>query len=349
MVTAAARAFRLVRREVDWVPVLLAAGLGATIVVSLVIGRYPVTPGTALRVLAAQLLPLDHDWPAEAETVMVGIRLPRILAAMLVGAALSASGAAYQGIFRNPMVSPDMLGVAAGAGFGAAVAILFGFGAAGIQLIAFAGGLLAMAASYLALAWRGGRGDSILVLVLAGIMIGKVFDALISLVKYLADPVNTLPAITFWLMGSLASVSMRDLSVAAPPILAALTVLILLRWRLNVMAFGDEEARTLGVDVGRTRLTVVLCATLMTASAVAISGTIVLVGLVVPHLGRMLVGPDYRVLLPTCTVLGALFLLVVDDLARGLAGGEIPLGILTSLIGAPVFFALLLNTRKGWA
>jgi len=331
-----------------WKAVLPVATLAAAFLLSFLVGRYPVAPHTALSVLFAQVLPLDHGWSPEVETVMLRVRLPRILAAMLVGAALSASGAAYQGIFKNPMVSPDILGVAAGASLGAALAILFDLGGVGVQLAAFAGGLLAVGITYLIATCRRERSDSVLVLVLAGIIIGMVFHALVSLVKYVADPVNTRQAITFWLMGSLASVGLRDLLAAAPPILGGLVVLTLLRWRLNVLSFGDDEARALGVDVGRIRLVVVLCATLITASAVAISGVIGLVGLVVPHLARMVVGPNYRTLMPACTVMGALFLLVVDDLARGLVAEEIPLGILTSLIGAPFFVALLLHTRKGW-
>jgi iron complex transport system permease protein len=311
------------------------------------VGRFPVAPGTVLAVLASQILPIDQFWPIESATIVLKIRLPRILAAMLVGSALSTSGAAYQGIFKNPMVSPDILGVAAGASFGAALAIYFGLGEIGIQATAFAGGLLAVTATFFVATWRRGPGESVLILVLGGILVGTVFQAFVSLIKFLADPGNTLPAITFWLMGSLASIGVRDLSMAAPPVLVGLMVLTLLRWRLNVMSFGDEEARALGVDAGRMRLVVIVCSTMMTAAAVAISGVIGLVGLVVPHLARMLVGPNYQTLLPTCTVMGALFLLMVDDLARGVTAGEIPLGILTSLIGAPFFFVLLINSRKG--
>jgi len=325
----------------------MVGGVAAAFLLSFMVGRFPVAPGTVLAVLASQVVPVDRFWPAEAATIVLKIRLPRILAAMLVGAALSTSGAAYQGIFRNPMVSPDILGVAAGASFGAALAILFGLGGFAIQAAAFAGGLLAVTATYLIATWRRDPGESVLILVLGGIIVGTVSQAFVSLIKYVADPSNTLPAITFWLMGSLASVGMHDLTVAAPPILVGLVALTLLRWRLNIMAFGDDEARALGVDAGRMRLVVVVCSTMMTASAVAISGVIGLVGLVVPHLARMLVGPNYRILLPTCTMMGALFLLMVDDLARGVTAGEIPLGILTSLIGAPFFFALLLNVKTG--
>lgn len=284
------------------------------------------------------------------ETVVFRIRLPRILAAMLVGAALSASGAAYQGMFKNPMVSPGILGVSAGASLGAALAILLSCGIVGIQFGAFAGGMLAVALTYFVSAWLGKRGDTTLVLILTGIIVGMLFTSFLSLIKYAADPYTKLPAITYWLMGSLASVNGRDVSAALWPVGLGLFLLLLLRWNLNVMSFGDEEAKALGVNTARLRLLVIVCATLMTASAVAISGVIGLVGLVVPHLARLLVGPDYERLLPAATLLGSLFLLVVDNLARTLYAVEIPLGILTSFIGAPFFLYLLINTRKkGWA
>lgn len=280
------------------------------------------------------------------ETVVFRIRLPRILAAMLVGAALSASGAAYQGMFKNPMVSPGILGVSAGASLGAALAILLSCGIVGIQFGAFAGGMLAVAITYFVSAWLGKRGDTTLVLILTGIIVGMLFTSFLSLIKYAADPYTKLPAITYWLMGSLASVNGRDVSAALWPVGLGLFLLLLLRWNLNVMSFGDEEAKALGVNTARLRLLVIVCATLMTASAVAISGVIGLVGLVVPHLARLLVGPDYERLLPAATLLGSLFLLVVDNLARTLYAVEIPLGILTSFIGAPFFLYLLINTRK---
>jgi iron complex transport system permease protein len=322
--------------------------LALTILASLLLGRYPLAPDAVLRILAAQALPLDRDWAAAAEAVVLKVRLPRIGAAVLVGAALASAGAAFQGIFRNPLVSPDILGVSAGAGFGAATAILLGLAGPGIQMLAFLGGIIAVTAAWLVGVRRQEENGGALPLVLAGVVVGMVFHALTALLKYVADPVNTLPAITFWLMGSLASVTAGDLLAAAPPILAGMVGLWLLRWRLNVMAFGDEEARALGVDTDRTRLAVVACATLMTAAAVAISGVIGLVGLVVPHIARRLVGPNYLRLLPACALTGGLFLLVVDDAARSLASGEIPLGILTALIGAPFFVVLLLDTRKGW-
>jgi len=316
---------------------------------SFVVGRYPVEPGTVLQILAAQWFPLEPDWSSEMEAVVLGIRLPRILAAILVGAALSISGAAYQGLFRNPMVSPGILGVSAGASLGAALAILFGYGMLGIQVLAFMGGLAAVAATWTIGAGLGRSNDPVLVMVLAGIIIGTLFTAFVSLVKFVADPYNTLPTITFWLMGSLASADLSDLWLVAPPILGGLAVLVALAWQLNVLCFGDEEARALGLETGRLRFIIILAATLVTAAAVALAGIIGLVGLIVPHLARMLVGPDHRTLLPVSTLLGAAFLLGVDNLARSLFEVEVPLGIVTSIIGAPFFLYLLNRSRKGWS
>lgn len=322
--------------------------LALLFILSFGIGRYPVAPGTVLAVLAAKIFPLTPAWPRETETVVLLIRLPRIVAALLVGSALSVSGAAYQGLFRNPMVSPDILGVSAGASLGAATAILLGCGMAGIQGMAFAGGLAAVTATWAIGARLGRQGDAVLVMVLAGIIIGTLFAAFVSVVKFVADPNNALPTITYWLMGSLASAKLGDLGIVAIPILLGMTVLSGMGWVLNVLCFGDEEARALGLETGRLRLIVIVCATLITAAAVAVSGIIGLVGLIVPHLARMLVGPDHRILLPVSALLGAGFLLAVDDLARSLFEVELPLGIVTAIIGAPIFLYLLNRSRRGW-
>jgi iron complex transport system permease protein len=313
---------------------------------SFAVGRYPVAPLTALSVLVAQILPLTPHWDSNVEIVVLGIRLPRIIAALLVGAALSVSGAAYQGLFRNPLVSPGILGVSAGAGFGAALAILLGFGMAGVQTFAFLGGLLAVGTTWAIGASIARRGDPALPMLLAGVVVGTLFTAFISLVKFAADPDDTLPAITFWLMGSLASIHLAELLAAGALILPGLVLLVALGWTLNALSVGDEEARALGLATGWARLIVIVCATLMTAAAVAISGIIALVGLVAPHLARMLVGPDHRVLLPVSALIGGAFLLAVDDLARSLFAAEIPLGIVTAIIGAPFFLYLLRRGRR---
>lgn len=313
---------------------------------SLPLGRYPIAPGQLLTILAAKIFPIAPTWPATLETVVFQVRLPRMLAAMLVGAALATAGAAYQGMFKNPLVSPDILGASAGAGFGAALAIYFSLGVVGIQVSSFLFSLLAVGLTW-ALSSRI-RHDPVLILVLAGILMGTLFSSGTSLIKYVADPYDKLPAITFWLMGSLAAITPRDVWTALVPILAGMLPLYLFRWRLNVLSLGEEEARSLGLDTGRLRLIVILCSTLITAASVAISGMIGWVGLIIPHLARMLVGPNYRELLPAAILIGSAYLLLVDDLARVLTSVEIPLGILTSIIGAPFFLYLLLNARRGW-
>jgi len=315
-------------------------------ILSFVLGRYSVPPGQLLEVLAARVLPLEQSWSDTVETVIFQVRLPRIMAAIMIGAALSTAGAAYQGMFKNPLVSPDILGASAGAGLGAALGIYFSFGMLGIQVMAFIGGLLAVALTY-GISLRI-RHDPMLALVLSGIMIGSLFTAAISCIKYIADPYDKLPAITFWLMGSLASITPQDIYMVMVPVMAGMITLFLLRWRLNVMAMGEEEAQVLGLNTRRLKTIVILCCTLMTAASVSISGLIGWVGLVIPHLARMIVGPNYQVLLPASILLGGGYLLLVDDLARLLASMEIPLGILTALIGVPFFLYLLLNSKWGW-
>ncbi len=315
-------------------------------ILSFVLGRYSVPPGQLLEVLATRVLPLEQRWSDTVETVIFQVRLPRILAAIMIGAALSTAGAAYQGMFKNPLVSPDILGASAGAGFGAALGIYFSFSMIGIQIMAFIGGLAAVALTY-GISLRI-RHDPMLALVLSGIMIGSLFTAAISGIKYIADPYDKLPAITFWLMGSLASINPQDIYMVVVPIMAGMILLFLLRWRLNVMAMGEEEAQVLGLNTRRLKAVVILCCTLMTAASVSVSGLIGWVGLVIPHLARMIVGPNYQVLLPASILLGGGYLLLVDDLARLLASMEIPLGILTALIGVPFFLYLLLNSKWGW-
>lgn len=322
--------------------------------VSLFIGRYDVNPLHVILLLAApfvNLLPADlvhiyPVWTAAEENVIYQIRLPRVIAAILVGAGLSIAGAAYQGLFKNPLVSPDILGVASGAGFGAALAILLSWNMMMIQLSAFCFGILAVSITYLLSRFY--RTTPTLILVLSGIIVAAFFTALISLTKYVADPYEKLPAITFWLMGSLSSVRYSDLVMVIPLFSIATAILLLIRWRINLLAVGDDEARSLGIDTKRMAQVIILCSTLITASAVCIAGIVGWVGLVVPHLGRMLVGPEYTKLLPTCLLLGACYMLIIDDLARMLTSAEIPLGILTAIIGAP-FFAYLLSRRSvGW-
>ncbi|WP_094228685.1 FecCD family ABC transporter permease [Methanolobus psychrotolerans] len=316
---------------------------------SLFVGRYQISSSFIIDdiVRTASFLLFATDAPISTEhTVLFSIRLPRILAALMAGSALSISGAAFQGIFRNPLVSPDILGVGAGAGFGACIAILLYDSYLAIQLLSFIFGLVAVFAAVIM--GKVSKGTGTLVFVLAGIIVASIFNAFISLVKYVADPYNDLPAIVFWFMGSLSSIRYNDLHWVILPMLVGSLVLLLLRWRINILSLGDEEARSLGVNAGRMRLIIIICATLVTSAAVSISGVIGWVGLVVPHISRMIVGPNYNRLLPMSMVIGASFMLLVDNLARTVAATEIPLGIITSLLGAPLFAYLLKRGRMGW-
>ncbi|RDD30161.1 Fe3+-siderophore ABC transporter permease [Prosthecochloris sp. ZM] len=313
-------------------------------VFSLQNGRYPVS-GT-------QLLSLLLDGRCEdphLHTVIYNIRLPRIIAAITVGGALSLAGAAYQGMFRNPMVSPDILGVSSGAGFGAALAILLSLPVAGVQASAFAGGILAVILAISISRSIGRHHNAILVLVLSGIIISALFSALISLAKFSADPENRLPAITFWLMGSLADIRLQELPAVLALVAAGSLPILLSGWRLNVLSFGEDEAKALGIHTSRVRMIVIGCATLVTASVIALSGLIGWIGLVMPHAARMISGPDHRIQLPVSFLLGGLALLVFDNIARSVISSEIPIGIITALAGAPFFILLLkLTSRKTW-
>lgn len=310
-------------------------------------GRYPVALADLVALIGAVFSGDFGAVPADVEAVVMQVRGPRVLGALLVGAALAAAGTAYQGIFRNPLVSPDILGVSTGAALGAVLAIFLSLGPLQIQLFAFAGGIAAVALVY-AIGSRMRGHDPLLALVLTGVVIGTLLGSVIALIKYLADPFNQLPAITFWLLGSLASIAPRDLAVAAPLALAGLLPMVLLRWRINLLALPDDEARALGVETRRLRLMVVASATLMTASAVALSGIIGWIGLLVPHAARLLVGPDFGRLLPLAMLIGAAFMLGVDTLCRTLAPIEIPPGVLTALLGTPAFLWLFAASRRRW-
>ncbi|MCC0048442.1 MAG: iron ABC transporter permease [Rhodobiaceae bacterium] len=340
-------------REAPGAPLLPAWGIVGTLTVATIllaifaslVGAYPVTLGEAARIFTGWLAGRPDG--STAETVLLEVRLPRIAAALLVGAALAGSGAVYQGLFRNPLVSPDILGVSTGAGLGAVLGIFLSLPIILIQGFAFIGGLATVAVVYAIAAAVRGR-EPVLVLVLAGVVVGALAGSMISLLKVLADPYDQLPAITFWLLGSLSSIRPADVWSVLPAILAGLVPLVLLRWRINVLSLGDDEARTLGVEAGKLRIIVIGAATLMTASVVAISGVIGWVGLVMPHIARMLVGPNFDRLLPASMLLGAGYLLGVDTLARTMSQVETPLGILTAFVGAPFFLWLLARGRHGW-
>ena len=319
------------------------------IVWSLTIGAYNLTFSDAIQALGAQVGLCPAPENAQASTVLLVIRLPRVLLTALVGAALAVSGAAYQGMFKNPMVAPDILGVSAGAGTGAAIAILLGLGSLGVQLSALIFGLAAVGVVILIAKAFGKRGNSLVIMILAGTVMSSVFSALTSLAKYLADPDEKLPEITYWLMGSFARAGVtKSVLIMGAALLVGGGLMMLMRWRINVMAFGEEEARTMGVNVKATRNLIVLAATMLTSVAVCLCGTIGWVGLIIPHITRLATGPNYKSLVPLSMLAGACFMVVVDDLARTLTGAELPVGILTALIGAPLFIYMLVKGRREW-
>ena len=280
------------------------------------------------------------------DAALFHIRLPRIAVVLLVGGALSVAGASYQGMFKNPLVSPDLLGASAGASFGACLAMLLNFPNALIQLFAFAGGMVAVGC--VVGLNRAIRGDAMLGLILGGILVGTLFQSGTSIVKLVADSDDKLPQITFWLMGSFAGVTLADFLIVAAPMLVGFALLMSQRWKLKVLSFGEEEARSLGINTARTRLVVIFGATLLASCSVAVAGIIGWIGLVVPHLARAIVGPNYRLLLPTTLAVGSVFLLVVDDAARMLYATEIPIGLLTSILGVPFFIFIYRKNMRGW-
>ena len=320
---------------------ILAGGFLLVFFGSFLLGRYPVDPLTLVKLLLSRIVEIPQTWADGAESSVFQIRLPRVTAAALIGAALSAAGAAYQGLFRNPMVSPDILGASSGAGFGAAMAIWCGVGYFTISLGAFCTGLIAVLLAY-ALG-RASKINTALSMVLSGMMVSSLFTAATSFLKLIADTDEVLPAITYWLMGSLSSIRPRTIPFLAVPVLAGLLVLLCLRWRLNLLTVSDEEAESMGINVRRLRAVVIVCATLMTAASVAVGGLIGWVGLVIPHFARLIFGYDYRKLLPASALMGAAYLIVVDDAARLIAASELPIGILTAFVGAPVFAWLILT------
>lgn len=326
-------------------PILIALSPVVCFLFSMSIGHYEISAYEVLDMLFSKLVASEMRYGEMMQTVVFEVRLPRVILAMTVGCSLSVSGAVYQCVFKNPMASPNILGASSGAGLGTALAIIFSFGAVYTQMISFAFGLLAVAITYAISAKIGRRGNLILVFVLTGILVSTVFQALISLVKYTADPYEKLPAITFWLMGSLSTAGKNDILIILIPFLLGIVPLFLMRWRLNILSLGDEDIKCLGIDVRNLRLIVIGCSTLLTASCVSVAGIIGWVGLIVPHIARMLVGSNFIALLPASALIGATYLLLIDDAARGIFKAEIPLSILTALIGAPYFIYLLVKTK----
>ncbi len=308
----------------------------AVFFLSFIIGRYKIFPDELVKIL----LGLETE-NTDAITVVFNIRLPRVLAALLIGASLSVSGASYQGMFRNPLVSPDILGASSGAGFGASLAIILSLSYFSISLFAFLFGLLSVILAYILS--KIGRRNSTLSMVLSGIMIGSLFTSMTSFIKLIADTNSVLPQITYWLMGSLSSIKKADIYFLLPITVICMLPILLLRWRINLLTTGDFDAKSMGVNVKLTKFIIIICATLLTASCVAVSGMIGFVGLVIPHFARRIFGYDYRRVLPASILLGSTFLMLTDDIARTLTTSEIPLGILTSFVGVPVFIYLIIS------
>ena len=311
------------------------------------LGRYAIGIRDVLRVLLSPALPgLAGDIPDVARQLILRVRLPRILAALLIGASFGGTGIALQAIFKNPLVDSNILGVTSGAGFGAALALLFMRTGWQLQVSAFIFGLLAVFLAYFGSNLY--KSSPLLVLTLMGILVGSLFSSLTSLLKYAADPLDTLPAITFWLLGSLTAVTWDKLAILSILTVTGLIFLFAIRWHLNILSLGDAEAKALGIDPAQIKLMIIIIVTLMTASAVSVGGVIGWVGLVIPHAGRLLVGPNHLYLLPVSVLLGASFLMLIDGIARTLLPGEIPLGVLTGLVGVPILILLLRRKQTGW-
>lgn len=357
---ASASAEALDRKVEPWIKIAIGIALLGIVLVSFALGRYPISPVELISTLGGLANNALADFAAhfgvaiphvevnqQMATALMNIRLPRILVVMLVGAALAVAGASYQGMFKNPLVSPDILGASAGASFGACLALLFDMSNSMVQLFAFIGAMIAVGGAV----WMNkmvNKYDALLGLVLGGMLVTTLFQSFTSLVKFMADANDKLPAITFWLMGSFSRINQTDLAVIVAPMLAGFVLLMLERWKLNVLSFGEEEARSLGVNTGRVRLIVIFASTLIVACSVAVAGIVGWVGLVIPHLARSIVGPNYKVLLPTSMFIGAGYLLIVDDLCRLMASTEIPIGILTAIIGVPFFIFIFRHNIKGW-
>lgn len=328
----------------------LAAGLLLAVLVSLMLGKYPVGVGDICSFFLWKLLNTRENLSVDREVlenILLNIRLPRIVAAMFVGASLSISGASFQAMFINPLVSPGILGVLAGASFGAALAMVFSKSWFVVQSSCFVFGFIAVITS-MGVA-RLYRGNTVLLLILGGVISGALFTSLLSIVKYLADPYNQLPAIVYWLMGGLTLVDGNTLRNAAVPVLAGIALIVSLSGYLNVLSMGDEEARAMGVPVERVRFILIAVATMLSAVTVVLAGMVGWVGLIIPHMARMIVGPDNRVLVPVSALIGALYLVLVDDISRLAFTTEIPLGIITSLVGIPFFAAVLKRADRGWS
>lgn len=335
--------------------VAVISGLFITLIVSMVvaigIGSLAISPLRVAEIIGNELAlrlgiggTLSPEWTAGENSAVLLVRAPRILLAVLVGGSLAVSGAALQALFRNPLVSPDVIGVSSGAAFGGVLMILLSMSAVTIMLGAFASGLLA--AIIVMVIGKIRTSNPVLTIVLGGIVVSAFFNALVSLVTYLADPYTTLPSITFWLMGSFSAATWSKVLMILVPVLIGLVTVYLLRWRINILSLGDEDAASLGVHPGRMRFILIVAVALLTAATVASAGIVGWVGLVVPHLIRLVLGHDNRIVIPASFLLGGIYTLIIDTIARSVSEVEIPIGILTALIGAPVFISVLINKAR---
>jgi len=313
--------------------------------ISLSLGKYSASLEKVFSILISPVFPIDVNWTKLDENIILQVRLPRAVAAVFIGAGLACAGAVFQGIFRNPLASPYTLGVSNGAGFGAALAILLCNSSTAIQFSAM---VFALAAVFLALKLGHQAHSSTVTLILAGVIVGSFFAALVSLIKFMADPFDKLPAIVFWLMGSLASINLPSLLFSLPLFLGVFLLLIFYSWRINILSMGDAEARSYGVDVKRSRTLVIICCSIITTASVALSGIIGWIGLVIPHLAKIFTGPDFRRLLPVSLMLGGIYLLIIDDFCRLISSAEIPLGVVTALLGTPIFAYFMLKEKVKW-
>lgn len=313
---------------------------------SITMGRYEITLQQLFQFLIEKVTGEKRIDDPMIYKIIAEVRLPRIIAAVLVGGALAISGAVFQALFRNPMVSSDILGVTSGAGFGASLGLLWGLSYWKVEMMAFVFGIFAVTVTYMLSYTVGKNKQNILFLILSGMVIGTLFKSFISCVKYMADPNDALQSITFWLMGSLTMIKSKDLGLLAVPIILGSIPLLWLGWKMNAMAFGEEEAMALGIQTEKLKAVVIICSTIITSTSVAMTGIIGWIGLIIPHLVRMVLGPNNQLLIPASMLTGAIYLLLIDNLSRTLMGIEIPISILTSIIGAPFFIFLLFRTRR---
>lgn len=332
------------RRKQTWFVFAFAIIYIFVFILSFTIGRYPVNPLTMIKILLSKIFPIEQTWSNQEAIVVMNIRLPRLLAATLVGAGLSLSGLVFQTIFHNPMVSPDVLGTTSGAGFGAALALLLGLNGLMVNAVAFLFGILSIFLVWLISSRV--KHNQVLGFVLGGIMISSLFSSLTSFVKLVADPNDTLPSITYFLMGSLAGCTSKDVLISFFPIAIGCVTILLLSWKINILSLSEEEAKSLGVNTHLIRIIAIIASALIISTAVSISGVIGWIGLVIPHIVRMIIGCDTRKTMPSSIFLGSAFLIAVDTVSRSATTSEIPIGILTAIIGAPFFLYLIIREGR---